>query len=168
MELAAAFGITDYPSPAGGCILTDPNLGTRIEKFYKDEFSIDNSDFQANDIRLLLVGRQFSLPHGAWFVFGRVEEENNRIAELAEEGDWLLNMTGRPGPTGLLRRAATNIAGSPEESEIINLAAGLITRYARKVDGKSMPGEVSIDDGSVTRTVQSEPLADDIFLKWKM
>lgn len=34
MELAARFGITDYPSPAGGCVLTDPLLAQRIASFY--------------------------------------------------------------------------------------------------------------------------------------
>ena len=32
IELAKAFGIKEYPNPAGGCILTDCNLGGRIEK----------------------------------------------------------------------------------------------------------------------------------------
>jgi len=29
-KLAAAFGIQDYPAPAGGCMLTDPNLAALI------------------------------------------------------------------------------------------------------------------------------------------
>ena len=36
MELAQKYGITDYPSPAGGCVLTDPALGKRIERFYQE------------------------------------------------------------------------------------------------------------------------------------
>jgi tRNA U34 2-thiouridine synthase MnmA/TrmU len=168
MDLAASFDITGYPSPAGGCTLTDANLGARIEKFYKDEFSFGRSDFQVNDIRLLLVGRQFSLPHGAWFVLGRNEEENNRIEQLAEEGDWLLKMAERPGPTGLLRRASGNISGTPEEPEIVRLAAGLITRYAKKIDGRSMPGEVSVDKGDEVRAVRGEPLEDTMFQGWMM
>lgn len=168
IKLADAFGITDYPNPAGGCILTDPNLGTRIEKFYKGGFTLDNRDFLVSDIRLLLVGRQFNLPHGAWFVLGRNEEENAKIEQLAGEGDWLLKMTDRPGPTGLLRGAAKSIAGTPAEAEIISLAAGLIARYARKIDGKSMPGDVSIEKGTRALTVRGEPLEDDLFRDWLM
>ncbi len=168
IDLAASFGITEYPNPAGGCTLTDPNLGARIEKFYKDEFSFSRSALRINDIRLLLVGRQFSLPHGAWFVLGRNEEENNRVEQLAGEGDWLLKMTERPGPTGLLRRAAENVSGRPEEPEIVRLAAGLIARYAKKMNGRSMPGEVSVDTGDEVRTVMGRPLEDTLFQGWMM
>ncbi len=168
IELAASFGITDYPNPAGGCILTDPNLGTRIEKLYRGELSLVSHDFRVSDIRLLLVGRQFSLPYGAWMVLGRNEEENDRIAQLAEEDDWLIEMTDRPGPTGLLRRTAQNTTDKLEELEIIRLAAGLITRYARKIDGKSLPGDVKIDKGTETLTVRGEPLDDELFQGWMM
>ena len=30
MALAREFGITDYPSPAGGCLLTDPGYSRRL------------------------------------------------------------------------------------------------------------------------------------------
>ncbi|MDH3330379.1 MAG: thiamine biosynthesis protein [Desulfobulbaceae bacterium] len=168
IELAAEFGITDYPAPAGGCILTDPNLGTRIEKFYNGQFADRNRDFLVHDIRLLLVGRQFRLPQGIWLVLGRNKDENDRITQLAEKGDWLLKMNDRPGPTALLRRAAQFIAGSPQESEIVRLAAGFVSRYARKTDGLILPGDVSIDKGDVQQTVRAEPLKDDIFLDWQV
>jgi len=35
MKLADQFGINDYPSPAGGCILADPILSARIQEYYK-------------------------------------------------------------------------------------------------------------------------------------
>lgn len=168
IELADQFEITDYPAPAGGCILTDPNLGTRIEKFYDGQFSDRNRDFQVSDIRLLLVGRQFRLPQGIWLVLGRNQDENDRITRLAEKGDWLLKMNDRPGPTALLRRAAQFIAGSPQESEIVRLAAGLVSRYARKADGLILPGDVSIDKGDVQQIVRAEPLKDDIFMDWQV
>ncbi len=34
MELAERMGIRHYPSPAGGCLLTDPELANRIRKFF--------------------------------------------------------------------------------------------------------------------------------------
>ncbi|MCL1980594.1 MAG: thiamine biosynthesis protein, partial [Proteobacteria bacterium] len=37
-RLAARLGITDYPAPAGGCLLTDPNLAGRIKHFYQGLF----------------------------------------------------------------------------------------------------------------------------------
>ncbi|MDH3329732.1 MAG: hypothetical protein OEM01_10900, partial [Desulfobulbaceae bacterium] len=79
-----------------------------------------------------------------------------------------LKMNDRPGPTALLRRAAQFIAGSPQESEIVRLAAGFVSRYARKTDGLILPGDVSIDKGDVQKTVRAEPLKDDIFIDWQV
>ena len=167
MDLAAAFGIEDYPSPAGGCKLTDPNLGTRIEQYYKGRFSTLGSDFQANDIRLLLVGRQFMLPGGYWLVLGRVEKENDRITSLAEEGDWILHMEERPGPTALLRRAGKVVASSDELRDVALLAAGLVVRYGRKNKGRIDPAEVLIDQGKEQYTVVADPLDDKVFADWQ-
>lgn len=168
IELAATLGIIDYPNPAGGCTLTDPNLGARIAKFYNGLFDDRYRDFQENDIRLLLVGRQFRLPHGAWLVLGRNSDENDRVAGLSDNGDWLFKLTERPGPTALLRKAAQNIAGSPQEEEVIRLAAGLVARYARKVDGNALPGELMIDKGDGKTIVNAEPLEDEVFRDWQI
>ena len=54
MELAAKFGITEYPSPAGGCQLTDPGFAARLDDLLKD-----NPNFDCNDFNLLKVGRHF-------------------------------------------------------------------------------------------------------------
>ena len=40
IKLAEQFGITDYPSPAGGCILADPILSVRIQKYYQQVVSL--------------------------------------------------------------------------------------------------------------------------------
>lgn len=167
MELAAEFGIKDYPSPAGGCKLTDPNLGTRIEQYYKGRSSSLGSDFQANDIRLLLVGRQFMLPGGYWLVLGRVEQENDRISSLAEEGDWILHMPERPGPTALVRRAGKIIKDQEDAENVARLAAGLVVRYGKKNQGRIDPAEVLVDKGDSRYTLTADPLDDSVFLDWQ-
>jgi len=168
IRLAEKFGITDYPNPAGGCTLTDPNLGARIEQIYSGHLSMLNSDFSENDIRLLLVGRQFRLPVGVWFVLGRNMEENERIASLTGQGDWIVEMLERPGPTGLLRRAEHTVAGTSMETEIKRLAAGLVVRYGRKVDGVLPPAEVGIDTGKTCQALRCGPLDDTVFRGWTM
>ena len=167
IKLARELGITEFPAPAGGCVLTDPNLASRIERFYTGLFVMDRDQFQVNDIKLLLVGRQFRLPGGHWLVLGRDERENDRLVELRGPEDWLLLMPERPGPTALLRRASTMVAGTAEEREIVGLVAGLVVRYGRKTEGRLLPGEVEIerDDGS-REMVQAEPLADTVFKDW--
>ncbi|MCF6290148.1 MAG: thiamine biosynthesis protein [Desulfobacterales bacterium] len=130
MQLAADLGISDYPSPAGGCTLTDPVLGERIKRYYQA-----NDTVRAEDIRLLLVGRQFVLPQGGWLAMGRNQAENQRVDELRRPGDLILNCVDRPGPTGLLRRC-----GGRDD---LDIAAGIMARYAKK--GPGLPAGTRVE-----------------------
>ncbi|MDH3359257.1 MAG: thiamine biosynthesis protein, partial [Desulfobulbaceae bacterium] len=119
IKLAAKFGISDYPSPGGGCVLTDPNKSKQIARYYEEE-----EEIKIPDLRFLLVGRQFRLPNGGWLALGRDAEENPKVAAVAAPGDLILQMEDRPGPTALLRHGT-----HPEDKKI---AAGIVVRYARK------------------------------------
>jgi hypothetical protein len=166
MRLAAQFGISEYPSPAGGCMLTDPNLSARIAGFYQEREQAGGGAPRPGDIRLLLVGRQFRLPGGYWFVLGRDEAENERIAALAREDDLLLTMIHRPGPTGLLHRSSHTSAASTGEDGPVDLAAGLVVRYGRKVEGQEAEAEVLVAREGKEHTLIAAPLADDTFRAW--
>lgn len=133
IALAAKFGITDYPTPSGGCSLTDANLSIRIERFHQERETV-----RVADARLLLAGRQFGLPDGGWLALGRGEEENSRLEHLAIAGDLLLKCISRPGPVGLLR-----FAGSDND---IRLAAAITVRYGKKGQGK-VPAVVQVTKG---------------------
>ncbi|WP_456431064.1 thiamine biosynthesis protein [Thermosulfuriphilus sp.] len=123
MELAERLGIKDYASPAGGCLLTDPILATRLrELFSKRPMSVD-------DCLLALVGRHFLLPEGSWLVVGRNKAENERLRSLTRAGDLILRLQGAPGPLGLIRQA---------RAEDLPLAAGILVRYAPKARGKEV------------------------------
>ena len=166
IDLAHELGITEFPAPAGGCVLTDSNLASRIERFYAGLFSFGREQFQVNDIQLLLTGRQFRLPGGHWLVLGRNEQENDRIAELRGADDWLLYMPERPGPTGLLRRASAMVDGTSDETEILEWATGLIVRYGRKIDGQLPPGEVLLERDNTQEIVLARLLDDAVFQGW--
>lgn len=155
MALAAHFGITDYPSPAGGCVLTDSNLAARVRKYYAD-----TAELSVADIRLLLVGRHLRLPHGGWLVMGRNEKENNHLAELrSDHDDWLTFHDQRSGPWSILR-----YADHPQDRQI---AAGLMIRYGYKGEsGVGLPGEISFRRGGVQTLLAAEPLLDPIVQSW--
>ncbi len=148
MDLAKEFGISDYPSPAGGCVLTDLTLGKRFERFYAE-----HQEVSVADMLLLQVGRQFELPHGAWLTMGRRQEENAQVAEHCPDDAFLVKIIERPGPTAVLRYV-TN-----EEDFII--AAGLMARYGKKVAG-SPEVEVRFQQGDEQRVVKAEPLQDKV------
>ncbi len=168
IALAREFGIHDFPSPAGGCILADPILSRRIKRLYADEFVLSSKDITVTDIRLLLVGRQFILPGGGWLILGRVEEENDRLLGLAGEDDAVLQMEERPGPAALLRRAACCYAEAETRSADLDLAAALVARYSRKLNGLPQAGEVVVYLSGRRWTLAGEPLADEQFAGWML
>lgn len=154
IELAASFGIHDFPSPAGGCMLTDPILSKRIAAYYANA-----SQVRVADLLLLQVGRQLRLPHGGWLAMGRDERENDRIEALQQPGDFLFGMTERAGPTALLRYSSH--AGD------MSVAASLVVRFGKKTG----PDEEAAATVRFTSTagegqMVASPLADDVFQEW--
>jgi tRNA U34 2-thiouridine synthase MnmA/TrmU len=118
MELAAHFGIHDYPCPAGGCLLTDPGFARRI----KDLITHD-PDFSLNDVHLLKMGRHFRMSPAVKLVVGRNEEENLKIQTFSQEGDVLLQVSHYPGPLSLLRGFGNG--------SVIEKAGAITARYTK-------------------------------------
>ncbi len=115
-NLAAGFGIKDYPCPSGGCLLTDPAFSKRVKDLIKyDEFNLNN-------VRLLRFGRHFRIMQDAKLVVGRDEKENIELERLAQSGDHLFYPNEQlAGPTSLGR-------GHLNE-ELIKLSAQITCRY---------------------------------------
>ncbi len=167
LDLAREFDITDFPAPAGGCVLTDPNLADRIKRFYAGLFMLEPGQFQVNDFRLLLVGRQFRLPGGHWLVLGRNKRENEQIRAMAGADDWLLYMETRPGPTALLRRAGQLLPATAGRDEVVTLAAGLVVRYGKKTGDRRVAGDVLLEQADDRRLLPLvAPLEDTVFQPW--
>ena len=74
IALAAEFGITEYPSPAGGCRLTEDGFGRRLRDLMEHE-GLDRRPL----VELLVVGRRFRLPGGSSLILGRDRIENERL-----------------------------------------------------------------------------------------
>ena len=123
MKLADRYGIRDYPCPAGGCLLTDPQFANRMK-----DLIFHNPNFSLNDVHLLKIGRHFRFSTGLKLVVGRNEEDNKKIQTFAQEGDILLKTLHIPGPLSLLR-------GEPNGIEI-EKAASITVRYGKGKDLK--------------------------------
>ncbi|MFH1216282.1 MAG: thiamine biosynthesis protein [Pseudomonadota bacterium] len=148
IELAARLGITDYPNAAGGCKLTDPNLAKRIRGLYGE-----TSEINSQDIRFLLVGRQFRMPNGGWLAMGRDEKENNAVLKLKQPEDIVLRLHDRPGPIGLLRHS--------RHLDDIRTSAALLARYAKKINGKPVESQALIVDGESESIITAAPLFEE-------
>ena len=166
IALAAKYGITDFPSPAGGCILADPILSKRIAQLYSSESVLKTAEIAVPDIRVLLIGRQFILPGGGWLIVGRDEKDNDRLEKLAQAEDAVLLMEEWPGPLAVLKKAGSQYPDKEKLDRDIELAASLVVRYARKLPENTTKGEVTCTLGTSRQVIPAEPLADDIFREW--
>lgn len=108
MALAVKYGIKEYPTPAGGCKLTEPNYSRRLKNLMDHE-GLDD----ARLVNLLAFGRHFRLPGGTLAVVGRNKADNESIRSAMRGGDVLLKPVNVPGPTLLAIR--------PSEADLVAL-----------------------------------------------
>ncbi len=97
MALAAKYGIEDYPTPASGCLLTDPGFSARL----KHLFSV-TKDPAETEFALLKIGRHVSLSKNRKMVIGRNEEENIKLSELRPSGYTLFVPESTTGPSCMI------------------------------------------------------------------
>ena len=97
LELSKRFGLRKYTTPAGGCLLTDPNFSQRLR-----DLLIRVKSPSSSDLALLKLGRHF-WQKDILIVVGRNEKENEEIQELSQKGDVVVELKDIPGPTTLVR-----------------------------------------------------------------
>lgn len=117
MALALELNIRDYPSPAGGCLLTDRTFTVRL----KDLLAAEPNP-AIRDIDRLKVGRHFRIGPKTKVIVGRNKRENQAIQSLAEAMDTLLQTVNVPGPTALL-------CGDLQKNDAAT-AAGIVAAYS--------------------------------------
>ncbi len=117
MLLAESFGLKDYPSPAGGCRLTEPNFCKRLEDL-RSHGELNGK----RSLELLCYGRHFRLGDSLKVIVGRNERDNAVLEGGAELYDLILKVDGFPGPTGLLSFTA-------REDQVAE-AAAICARYS--------------------------------------
>jgi tRNA U34 2-thiouridine synthase MnmA/TrmU len=121
MELAQRWGIREYPSPAGGCLLTDPGFSRRLSDLFENE-----KEWDVRDLHLLSVGRHLRVASNRKVIVGRNRGENERLEALARPEDVLIRCSDHPGPVVLVPR------GGPEE--VLLTAAAVCLRYGDAPD----------------------------------
>jgi hypothetical protein len=118
MALAAELGVISYPSPAGGCLLTDVNFTIRLREL------LQHQELLADDLHLLRHGRHFRLSPQTKLIIGRDENDNQHLLDL-NIADLYLIVKDYPGPIGIVKSQALTLAE-------LHLAAELMAYYNKK------------------------------------
>lgn len=127
IELAQKWKIKYYPTPAGGCLLTDLEFSKRLKELF-----LRYPACGGNDIELLKLGRHFG-KNKVKIVVGRNQEEDLRILRLAQRKDILIELKDYPGPVTLVR----NYGASPDTSlKVVEKAKALTQHYSKKARDK--------------------------------
>jgi tRNA U34 2-thiouridine synthase MnmA/TrmU len=144
MALARELGIRDYPSPAGGCLLTDQTFSTRLRNLLGTGLRP-----RVRDIEALKVGRHFRIGPSSKVIVGRNKRENQDLQALADGGDTLIRPVGVPGPTALVPGGA----GRPE----METAAAITAAYSDVKEAGRTELRLEGAGGEVTLTVTPRP-----------
>ncbi|MCD6521811.1 tRNA 4-thiouridine(8) synthase ThiI [Candidatus Calescamantes bacterium] len=119
LALAEKIGLTNYSSPAGGCLLTDPIFSRRLKDLMEK-----NPNFGLKEVELLKVGRHFRLPSGKKLIVGRNREENRKLLSLAGPEDYLLQEIEGKGAVVFL--------SSPVDEEELLEGGAIAAFYSKK------------------------------------
>jgi len=143
MALAQKYGLTDYPSPAGGCPLTDPGFSRRLKSLL---------DLQpgagAAEMELLRLGRHFHLGQGVKLILGRNQAENERLEGLTPRGQAVLKAVGAPGPLGLISEPGGRRPQPEAGQERLALAGRIVLSYS---DAAGPRGQVQVQTPEKTQ-----------------
>jgi tRNA U34 2-thiouridine synthase MnmA/TrmU len=151
MALAAEYGITNYPAPAGGCLLTDPGYAARLKETLRHQ-----PEVARRDLELLKWGRHFRLPGGVKVVVGRTQRDNEAMETLIAPGDRILKVAGYPGPLVL-------VLGHPEAGDLEE-AAGLAATYSDALEGTQLA--VAVQAGEETSLIHLTTPPKARFKEW--
>ena len=143
--LAREFGLQSYPSPAGGCLLTEPNFCSRLRELQAHE-GLGNR----RHVERLRAGRHFRLPSGGKFILGRDEADNHRIADMLTADDYAIVVPdGGNGPTGMLEVA--------DGEQALREAAAIFACYVKCPSQATTAVEIR-RDGQFLKRLQIAPL----------
>jgi len=140
IKLAQKFGISDYPAPAGGCLLTDKNFSNRLRDLFDHQ-----DECTEEELHLLKHGRHFRLNPDAKLIVGRTEDDNENILKYHNPaGDTVLDVKDYASPIALVPRSAAK--------DSIQLAAAICTGYSKAP--KLSPVDVVIKTSGKKKVIQ--------------
>jgi tRNA-specific 2-thiouridylase len=139
LQLAEQFGVTDFPAPAGGCLLTDKLFSRRLKDLFDHQ-----ETYTEKDLDLLKFGRHMRLDMQTKIVVGRTQSDNQEISGCIDaQKDVVLKVDKIPGPLVVM-------PGGGSEAMIM-LAAGICVGYSKAPNHE--PAAVTVKTGGLRRQV---------------
>ncbi len=133
--LAKEYGVKSYPTPAGGCILTDPIFSKKLRLFLLDLKYPVTVDFT----KLLKLGRHFYVDGLYYLILARNSREERNFTSLRDSlvsdyGDRIL-VVEKPGSAG-------SRGDSHEEASVLGFAF-LLKEFSKEIESLKVSGEIS-------------------------
>ncbi len=148
IALAKQFGISEYPAPAGGCLLTDKGFSRRLADLFEHR-----PDATENEYHLLRYGRHFRIKPHSKLIVGRTDQDNRKILQHRDRRkDTVLKVKQYPGPIAVL-------TGGGGEN-VITLAASICAGYSRAPNLSPVEVDVQTPDSRQSVKVLSLPPTD--------
>jgi len=132
MQLAADLDVSNYPCPAGGCLLTELSYVSKVKDVFAHSDELDLRDF-----RLLKLGRHFRLGTRTKLIVGRDDGENTLLENTAKPEEATLRWLEGGSPLGIL-------LGKVDDAALEN-AAKIVLRYTRAETGRKCNVKVLVD-----------------------
>ena len=146
MKLAQEFGITNYPSPAGGCLLTDKGYASRLRDLF------DHQDTTAErELHLLKHGRHLRFNETTKIAVGRTQKDNENLLKYYDPDlDTLIKVKKFPGPIVLMPHGGKN--------EMRMLAASICAGYSKAPEITPVEVDVTTPKGNeIVRVIGVPP-----------
>jgi len=153
MQLASELGIVDYPSPAGGCRLTEPGYAKRL----KDLLEL-NADPTYNEVQLLKLGRHFRMSDSCRIISTRTGDEAEEIKKFLDEGHLLFFAEEFNGSMVI-------IIGKPKDIDI-EFAARITARYSKGKENKKVKIRYGQYKQLINNHIEVEPALDEEISKY--
>jgi tRNA U34 2-thiouridine synthase MnmA/TrmU len=148
-RLAAELGVEEYPTPAGGCLLTELSYASKVRDIFEHEPLLRPRDF-----KLLRLGRHFRINETTRLIIGRNAEENGMLAAQAAAGETAFRWADGVGPLGLLLGPATE--------EAMQTAGRILLRYTKCDKGDTAAMEIVSSEPLQTFSCRNEFTPEDV------
>lgn len=158
MELADKFGIKEYPSPAGGCMLTEPQFARRLRDLY--DHGKESAD--PMDVELLKVGRHLRFSETAKIVCTRNENEYEILMKLIKPEYLVFDTADCTGSTIVL----VPTKGSAPTEDDIAFACSVAARYSKQKEQDNVRIKFKRKTDTEYRILNVKPTADELIHKY--